>query len=148
MTKLYALAAITFLLAACGGDASSAAAANETGKSSPDRNGDPKWVIAIEGLPERSGRNIVAVTMGDNGQYSMAKSGFVASVRVEQGNPAPFMMFTYDDENARCLNDGKASVTIDGDRAVLGGELLCMAKSGSDGEESTAGIEGWFELEK
>ena len=99
MQKILAILAITLLLVACGGEgsdasnsgeaAASAEEANPQTKKSSSKSKDPKWVIAIEGLPELSGRIITASTMGGYGLYTLARSGFTSSISVTQDEPPP-----------------------------------------------------------
>jgi len=144
MTKSRFLYAAIFLLAGCGGEGAATASANEA-TSTPSDTG-PKWVIRIDGLPEQSGKAITAATMGSVGQYGLANSGFTATIRVDPDNHAGHMMLTFNDANARCLNKGEAKAAIEGDRAVVSGQVICMPKSG--GDESPATIEGWLTLDQ
>ncbi len=148
------LIAIFLPLAACGGDNSNStstdqsrtasAAEIEADKKSLIAEKKPRWVVSIDGLPEQSGKIITAVTMGANGRYGLGGSGFSATIAVNEDAPSGHMMFTYND--ARCFNRGDASVIAEGDRAILSGQVMCMPKSG--GDEKSAALEGWFELEK
>lgn len=154
MKILFIVLLSTLFLTSCrgedsGGDAEAATAAVKANASTNESGGTskaPKWLVVIEGLPEKSGRIITAVTMGANGRYSLGRSGFTASISLMEDDPNSEMMFTFSDDNARCFNQGDASVTIDGERGVLSGQVQCMPRDG--GEKRDAAIEGWFELQK
>ena len=157
MHKIPVILLTTLFLFACGSEEADtvteidiSAAANEADQATKKPKGksrDPRWEIAIEGLPEKSGRIITAVTMGTNGRYTLSRSGFHASIEVLAQDPKSNMMITFDEDNAHCVNSGEAQVTIDGDRAILSGQVRCIPKEG-DNERTNHAIEGWFELKK
>jgi hypothetical protein len=155
MYRAIFILAATMMISACGGEGSTSGAGDDeaggehttpTEKNSVSKSNGPRWEIAIEGLPEKSGNIITAVAAGMNGQYNLGRSGFTASFSVKADDPAAVMMISFNEEDVRCFNGGEASVIPDGNRAVLSGEVKCMPKSG--GEEHTAAIKGWFELKK
>jgi hypothetical protein len=145
MSHLITLSAMFIPILAYGGSISAAQATSEPIAVGQSKN--PRWEIAIEGLPVLSGRTITAATMGGNGRYSLGRSGFTSSVSILQDEPSSDMMFNFNEENTRCFNKGNARVTIDGDKAVLSGEVECMPISG-DKQRQSAAIQGWFELKK
>ena len=157
MRKVPVILLMTLFLTACGGEgtdastegeaATAANKANPATKKSNGRSRDPKWVIAIDGFPEKSGTIITAVTMGTNGRYTLGRSGFTASIEVLAQDPRSNMMITFSEDNAHCFNGGEALVTIDGDRALLSGQVTCMPKEGGK-ERSDHAIEGWFDIKK
>lgn len=150
-----AISLTALFLAACGGEGAgastgregSAAGSDQASEKTSRRSKGPRWVIAIEGLPQKSGGIITAATMGGSGRYSLGTSGFMSSIRVTEDDPKSHMIFTFSEENVRCASSGDATATIDGDRAVVGGSVKCMSKDGG-GAERDAAIEGWFELKK
>ena len=107
-----------------------------------------KWLIAVDGLPEKSGNVITAVTMDGNGNYALARSGFTASITFSQDEPTSMMMINFNTEAVRCANKEGASAVRDGDRAVITGEVLCYPRDGSFDDAQPAAIEGYFELKK
>jgi len=125
---------------------SSNEASTEESTSKTSKRADPKWMITIEGMPERSGRQITAITAGGYGNYAMARDGFTASIKLDQDDPASTMMFGYDEENVRCVNKDGATASRDGDRAIIEGEVLCYPDGGSFDDAKPAAIEGYFEI--
>jgi len=157
MRNLAVIMLTTLFLTACGGegtDASKQADAltvesnvDQAKKAASGKSRDPKWVVEIDGLPEKSGTIITAVTMGANGRYTLGRSGFHASIAVQEDDPNSNMMITFNEDNAHCVNAGEAQVTIDGYRALLSGQVRCQPKDGEKVRTNHA-IEGWFELKK
>lgn len=157
MRNLAVIMLTTLFLTACGGEGAGASTegealtiesnVEEATKSATGKSRDPKWVVEIDGLPEKSGTIITAVTMGANGRYTLGRSGFHASIEVLEQNSSSNMMITFNEDNALCVNSGEAQVTIDGDRANLSGQVRCQPKDGEKVRTFHA-IEGWFELKK
>ena len=155
MNKILIILIASTFLAACGGDDSPASsesggatAASDIGtesRKSQDNRREPKWEIAIEGLPEKSGRIITAATMGGDGRYSLGTSGFLSSISLNANDPKSNMMFSFSEESVRCSSKGDATAVVDGDRAIVAGTVECMP--GVSGEEFNAEINGWFTLD-
>ena len=134
------------LVTGCGSDGGSDKAEQPAAKGSS--GDDPKWSVAIEGRPLQAGSTIVAVTMGGNGQYTLGRSGFRASLNFHSEEPVPSMMFNFEKEAIRCVNKKGASAVREGKRAVLSGEVMCYPKSSSFDEAQAASITGYFELKE
>jgi hypothetical protein len=142
---------ILFLACGCNPESNSdsttesPAALKQTKESKRD---DPKWMISIEGMPERSGRVITAATMEGYGKYALGASGFTASIGLERDDPQSFMMIKFSDENIRCVSEEGATAIRDGDKAIISGEVLCYPADGSFDDAKPAAIDGYFEVRK
>jgi hypothetical protein len=86
--------------------------------------------------------------MAGFGNYALASNDATISIGLERGNPAGTMNIKYTEVNVRCANFGDAQTVVDGDRAVLTGEVGCFAADGNPGDSHPAAINGWFEIKK
>jgi len=109
---------------------------------------DPKWVIAIDGLPELSGTTVAVVGSIEGGIFSLASSGLTASISLTPEGETPNIMITFKEQKVRCVNYGAVVPNVDGTRVELSGEVECSPTSGDKSERSKAQIDGWFETKK
>lgn len=114
-------------------------------QSSSKKN--PKWKIAVDGLPEKSGSIITAITQEGYGKYALGGSKVAASIGLDRDDPNSLMVIRFMEENVRCVGNGNATATRDGDRAIVGGEVMCFPIDGSFDEAEPASIEGYFEVQ-
>lgn len=154
MPKFLLLFLLTVLVSACGaeqGNTSTQQAQSNDKSSEPapakkSKTREPKWEISVDGRPQLSGRVITGVTAGGYGTYSMASSETTISLRLAQENPTSSLNIKYNEDDVRCMNFGDAAITVEGDKAVISGEVGCFASGVSPGDHEKATITGWFEL--
>jgi hypothetical protein len=109
---------------------------------------DPKWVMAVDGLPELSGRTVIVVGSIEGGIFTLGSSELSASISLSPGGETPNIMMTFKEQKVRCLNYGAVVPNIDGTRVELKGEVECVPTVGDKSERRKAQINGWFETKK
>ncbi len=148
---------LAVIVCACGVDEASEPASSTTAADSESkpakwkRNSkqrDPKWVVAVDDLPELSGLTVGVVGSIEGGIFSLASSKLTASISVTPEGETPNIMMTFKEQKVRCLNYGAVVSNIDGTRVELSGEVECSPTSGDKSERRRAQINGWFETKK
>jgi len=157
MKQLLISSLFAVIVCACGADEASELASG-TSATDPEskpakwkrssKQRDPKWVIAVDGLPELSGITVSAIGSIEGGNFSLASSKLTANISLTPEGETPNIMITFKEQNIRCLNYGAVVPNIDGTRVELLGEVECSPTSGDKSERRKAQINGWFETKK
>jgi hypothetical protein len=158
MYKSFVLLLVSIMLYGCGSDRNAQQAekaksnalstASEPDSPPTPKRGKPKWEILIDGMPPLSGNVITGATMAGFGNYALASSDASISISLENGNPTGSIIVKYTGVNIRCANFGKAQTVVDGDRAVLTGDVGCFPADGNPDDQQPSAITGWFEIKK
>jgi hypothetical protein len=154
MNKVLIYSLLIVFLGACGqeqsSEASSAAPATESkSKSSKSKSKrEPKWEVAVDGMPELSGRIITAIGSIKGGNFALGRRGFTSSISLTEKGEISFMTMSFKDLNTRCLNYGDVVANINGTRVELTGEVRCSPIEGDDTEQRRAQVNAWFETKK
>ncbi len=115
---------------------------------SKPKSREPRWELDVDGRPALSGRTITGVTAGGYGNYSLASSEATISLTLTRDNPESDLSIRYNDDAVQCANFGEARIHVQGDRAVISGEVECFASSEGSGNRREAAIDGWFQIKK
>lgn len=154
MPKIFLLFVLAAFLCACDAgqgdaDATEQASTDTASDERPARKSksrEPRWEITVDGRPTLSGRVITAVTVGAYGNYAMASSETIINIRLVEDNPNAPMNIKYNVDEILCSNFGDATVTVEGERAVISGEVGCYPPGEDADNHTKASIDGWFEL--
>ena len=156
MPKFLLLLMLTALVSACGAEESDTSAQETAARDSSteaaprkkSKTREPKWEINVDGRPALSGRVITAVTVGAYGNYSMANSDTMINARIVEDGAGSTLDIKYNEDDVRCMSFGDATIAVDGDRAVISGEVGCFASGVKPDEHEKASIDGWFEVKQ
>ena len=157
MKLLLIFGLLAVLVCACSADeaseSASAASATDvepkTQKKKPNsKKRNPKWGMAIDGLPELTGFTIVTIGSVRGGKFSLGSSKLTASISLTPEGETPYIMMTFKEQKIRCLNYGAVVPNISGTRVELSGEVECSPTEGDRSERRRAQINGWFETKK
>jgi hypothetical protein len=129
MTKFASTFLLSLLLCACG-DAQSG-------------SGNSNFLIEVEGMPRLEGKPVVSMGMGSNRQYTMGTSDATVSI----STPGDRIMIKFNESGVNCGNYGDVTLEIGDDRAVLSGEVGCLAPGAHPKDRESATITGWFDLD-
>ncbi len=156
MPKFLLLFLLTVLVSACGAEESDTSApetaasdtSTEAAPRKKSKTREPKWEINVDGRPALSGRVITAVTVGAYGNYSMANSDTMINARIVEDGAGSTLDIKYNEDDVRCMSFGDATITAEGDKAVISGEVGCFASGVNPDDHEKAAVSGWFELNK
>ncbi len=157
MKQILIFGLFAVMVCACGADEASepvaGTSATDTESNTPKwkRNSkprDPKWVMAVDGLPELSGLTILVLGSIEGGIVTLGSSKLTASIKLTPEGETPYIMMTFKEQKVRCVNSGAVVANIDGTRVELSGEVECSPTVGDKSERRRAQINGWFETKK
>jgi hypothetical protein len=155
--QLLILSLFAVIVCACGSDEASepvsgAATTDTESKTTKwkrnSKQRDPKWVMAVEGLPELSGLTVSIIGSLEGGIFSLGSSKLTASISLSPEGETPNIMITFKEQNVRCLNHGAVVSNISGTRVELKGEVECSPTNGDKSDRRKAHFNGWFETKK
>ncbi len=118
---------------------------------------DPKWVMAVDGLPELSGGYVrssgstPSIGSGSNpskhSSFSLVSSQLTVSIVITPFGETDIRM-TFREQKVGCANFRGTVQIIDDTRVELSGEVKCSPTGSDRSEQRKAQINGWFETKK